>query len=127
MSYEKFFPEVEHGIKPLGGQVLIQGKFIPAKTVSGIALPDEYREKESYLIRIGKVIAMGPLAYCNRETTEPWKEGKWAEEGDFVYVPATGSVISKMINNERYTFVLLNDTEVVAKLDNLDGYSQFYF
>lgn len=126
-EYSKFFPDVEHGIKPLGSQVLVQGKLIPAKTTSGIALPDDYREKESYLIRIGKIVAVGDLAFKNRDTGAVWQEGEWAKVGDFVYAPASGSVISKMVNGERITFVLLNDVELIAKLDTLDGFTQFYF
>jgi len=127
MSYDKFFPDVNHGIVPTGGTVLIQGKFIPSTTKSGIILHDDLRQSETYDIVIGKIVAMGPLAYKNKETLEPYKEGNWCEVGDYVFMPRSGSRLSKEINDERYHFVMLEDTQIKAVLKSLDGFSQFEF
>ena len=39
------------------------------------------------LLLIGKVIAVGPLAFRNRETAQLWPEGAWCAVGDFIIVP----------------------------------------
>lgn len=126
-NYDKFFPVVEHGVVPLGSQVLIQGKFIPKKTTGGIVLLDEMRSGESYTVQIGRIVAMGDLAFKKRDTLEPWKEGNWANIGDLVFIPRTGNVISKELDGDRYVFVLLNDVELIAKVNSLDGFAQFVY
>ena len=124
-DFSRFYPDVDHGIVPLGGMVLVMGKFVAENTSSGIYIPDEFRAMESHDVQLGRVVAMGPLAYKNKDTLEPWKEGQWVDVGDYVFVPRTGSRISKVIDGQRYNYVMLSDTQINAKLTNLDGFSQF--
>lgn len=126
-NFDVFFPVVDHGVQPLGSQVLVQGKFIPKKTSGGIVLLDEMRSGESFTVQIGKIVAMGDLAFKKRDTLEPWAEGNWAELGDLVFIPRTGNVISKELDGDRYVFVLLNDVELIAKVNSLDGFAQFVY
>lgn len=120
---KRFFPEIESGIKPLGGGVLIQGKYVPSKTAGGIQLISSTQECASYDVNIGKVIAMGDLAYKNKETLEPWKEGQWCKIGDIVSIPRTGSRYTKEIDGEIYHFVLVQDTEVKTVFEDLTGFN----
>ena len=121
---EKFFPAIEHGIKVLGNQVLIQGMTVPKKS-GVIDLLESTRKEESYNISMGKVAGMGALAYKNKQTLEPWVEGNWADIGDVVSIPRSGYRITRTINDVSYSFILIADAEVLAKFDNLDGLKLF--
>lgn len=124
-QYDRFYPEVDHGIEPLGGMILVMGKFVPEETKSGIVLLDEFKATETHDVQLGRVVAIGPLAFKNKDTLEPWKEGPWVEKGDYVFVPRVGARISPIVNGQRYQYVMLSDTQVQAKLHCLDGFSQF--
>ena len=121
---DQHFPEVDSGLEVLGGGILIQGKFIPQKSRGGIIITENTRKMDSYDVMIGKVVGIGPLAYKNKETLEPWKEGPWCKIGDIVSIPRTGSRYSKRFpDGEEIHFVLVGDTEVKVVYKNTDGYS----
>jgi co-chaperonin GroES (HSP10) len=123
---ETMFPEVNHGIVPKGANVLIQCKFIPSVSSGGIVLTDNTKKEEAYQCTIGKLVAMGALAYRDRQNpTKVWGEGKWADISDFVFVPKTGTRIVKTIEGEEYAFVLIPDTDIMAGFETLEGFNQF--
>ena len=117
------FPSVEPGAKPLGGRILVQLRRTNKKATSaGIILVEETKENEKWNNMIGKVVALGPLAYKNRDTMESWPEGTWAQVGDFVRVPRWGgdrwerndpNADSK---EDPVLFMTINDHEVIAKI-----------
>ena len=85
------FPTVDPGNLPLGGRILVQLRRTKKKTTSaGIILVEETRETEKWNAQVAKVIKLGPLAFRNRETMEPWPEGVWVKEGDFIRAPRWG-------------------------------------
>lgn len=87
LTLEEAWPtDVDPGIKPFHNLVLVQYPTPKAKTKSGIILAEETRSVVQANSVVVKVITMGPLAFCNRETGKPWVEGKWCKEGDFVRV-----------------------------------------
>ena len=113
------FPVVDPGALPLGARVLVQMRLPKKKmTASGIILAAETVDTEKAQNPIGKVVAIGPLAFKKRDTMEPWPEGSWAEVGDFVRVPRwTGDRWEVKIDKDtNVEFMLMNDHEVVAKL-----------
>jgi co-chaperonin GroES (HSP10) len=83
------FPDVNPGQRPFGGRVIVQLRRIKKKA-GRIIIVDETKENEKWNNMIGKVVAIGPLAFKNRDTMQPWAEGSWAEIGDFVRVPKWG-------------------------------------
>ena len=113
------FPVVDPGALPLGARVLVQMR-LPKKRLSpgGIILAEETRDTEKAQNPIGKVVAIGPLAFKKRDTMESWPEGSWCEIGDFVRVPRwTGDRWEVQIDKEtKVEFMLMNDHEVIAKL-----------
>lgn len=119
-----FFPEVNCGIVPTGHMVIVQGMTIPKKE-SGIILLDETTNGMKYDVQIGKIVALGPLAYKNKETLESWKEGEWASIGDIVFVPRTGYRMKKELNDEDYNFIFLSDTDIMAKIEDATGLPMF--
>ena len=83
------FPDVNPGMVPFGGRVIVQLRRIKKKT-GRIILVEETKENEKWNNMIGKVVSVGPLAYKNRDTMASWPEGSWASVGDFVRVPKWG-------------------------------------
>ena len=80
------FPKVDANCVPLGGGVLVQIRRVMTRTATGFYLPDETIEAEKANTQVGKVIALGPLAFHHRESLAPWKEGGWVAVGDFVRI-----------------------------------------
>ena len=116
---QEAFPVVDPGAVPLGARVLVQMRLPKKKmTASGIILAEETRDTEKAQTPIGKVVAIGPLAFKKRDTMESWPEGSWVEVGDFVRVPRwTGDRWEVPVSQDDVVqFMLMNDHEVVAKL-----------
>ena len=83
---EDAFPQVDPDTDPLGGGVLIQIRRTATKTAGGLELPTEVLDAEKQNTQVGKVIAVGPLAFHHRTTLEPWAEGAWVKPGDYVRI-----------------------------------------
>lgn len=90
VTMEQAFPEVNPGRLPLGGFITVQLRRNVRRLASGLYVPDDITEANDEFTTTGKVIGMGRLACCNRETGEPWTEGVWYKVGDFVDVPRLG-------------------------------------
>jgi co-chaperonin GroES (HSP10) len=117
------FPEINPGMQPFGGRVIVQLRRIKKKTTSaGIILVEETKETEKWQNMIGKIVAIGPLAFKNRDTMAEWPEGTWAQSGDFVRVPKWGGdrwevkVPSDDNIEDPVLFMTLNDHELIAKV-----------
>lgn len=116
---QEAFPVVDPGAVPLGARVLVQMRLPKKKmTASGIILAAETVDTEKAQNPIGKVVAIGPLAFKKRDTMEDWPEGSWVEVGDYVRVPRwTGDRWEVPVSQDDVVqFMLMNDHEVVAKL-----------
>lgn len=115
---EDAFPPVDPGVRPLGSRVLVQVRRPKRTTKGGIILAGETRDTELYNTQVAKVRALGPLAFRNRNTMEPWPEGQWISEGDYVRAPKYGgdrwSV--SLPDGEELVFVLFNDLDIVGAI-----------
>lgn len=117
------FPEVAPGMQPFGGRVIVQLRRIKKRATSaGIILVEETKETEKWQNMIGKIVAMGPLAFKNRDTMQEWPEGTWAAVGDYVRVPKWGGdrweikVPGDDDIEDPVLFMTLNDHELIAKV-----------
>lgn len=114
------FPTVDPGNKPLGGRILVQLRRTKKKTTgAGIILVEETRETEKWNAQVAKVIALGPLAFRNRETMEPWPEGVWVKEGDFIRAPRWGGdrweiPVPGQPDEDPALFMIINDHESIS-------------
>jgi co-chaperonin GroES (HSP10) len=114
------FPEVDPGVKPLGGRVLVQLRRSAKKTRGGIVLIEETKDTVRWNNQVAKVVALGALAFRNRETQNLWPEGAWVSVGDFIRVPRwNGDRIEVPVkdSDEPVTFVIFNDHELIAKIE----------
>jgi co-chaperonin GroES (HSP10) len=116
------FPDVQAGQAPLGGRVIVQLRRIK-KNAGKIILVEETKENEKWNNMIGRVVAIGPLAYRNRDNMATWPEGCWAQIGDYVRVPRWGGDRwERPVFNEEngdlnpVLFMTINDHEVIAKV-----------
>ena len=125
------FPEVHPGQSPFGGRVIVQLRRIKQKTAGKIILVEETKETEKWNNMIGKVVAIGPLAFKNRETMASWPEGSWAEIGDYVRVPKWGGdrwerKAPDSDDEDPVLFMTINDHELIAKVtDNPLSFKAF--
>jgi co-chaperonin GroES (HSP10) len=117
------FPEVDCGMEPYGGRVIVQLRRIKKKTTAGgIILVEETKEAEKWNNMIGKIVAVGPLAFKNRDTAQPWVEGTWAKIGDYVRVLKWGGdrwevkVEGESDEEDPVLFMTINDHELIAKV-----------
>lgn len=115
---EDAFPSVDPGVKPLGSRVLVQVRRPKSQTKGGIILPGETRDTELYNTQVAKVRALGPLAFRNRNTMEPWPEGQWVDVGQYVRAPKFGGDRWSVSvgNGEEIVFVLFNDLDIVGAI-----------
>lgn len=86
---EKHFPMVDPGARPCGNQVMIQLRTVPKK-VGSIVLVEETKSFNQGNTQVARVVSMGKIAFHDRTSGEPWKEGAWAEAGDIVLAPRYG-------------------------------------
>lgn len=86
----ELFPKVDPEFEPFGHRVLVQLRRTINKTKSGILLVEDTKQTEAWNIQVARLISVGPLAFKNRQTAQPWPEGEWAKIGDFIKVPRYG-------------------------------------
>jgi co-chaperonin GroES (HSP10) len=116
------FPEVDPLMAPYGARVLVQLRAVKERvTEAGLLLPEEVKETEKWNTMIGKVIAIGPLAFKKRDDMAPWPEGAWANKGDFVRVPKWGGDRWEIDFEDnglkgKALFTFFNDHELIGKV-----------
>lgn len=111
------FPELSEtdiNHEPYGSSVLVQLRQSKSKTKGGILLTDQLREADKSNVQVAKIIALGPVAFCNRTTLTPWPEGAWAKVGDFVRVPK--------FTNDRWEVTVkgVDEPVILAQFNDLD-------
>lgn len=119
-SLEEYFPSnVDPEFTPFGARVVVQLRRVKATTKSGIILSTGTKDTEAWNTQVARIVKLGPLAFCKRDTAEPWAEGIWAKVGDFVRVPRWGgdrwSVKDK--EGQEVAFLVLNDHELIGRVD----------
>ena len=115
-ALKEAFPEVESGVKPLGSRVLVQVRTPETKSKGGIILTENDKDTQYWNTSVARVVALGPLAFKNRNTQESWPEGDWCRVGDFVRVPRYGGDRWKETNDSGATghFILINDLDLLG-------------
>lgn len=117
---EEAFPQVSPGVAPLGTRVMVQLRTVRSKTASGIVLVDDTKQFNKVTTQLGKVVAIGPIAFRNRETGNLWPEGVWARPGDFIRLPKYGGDrFERKIpgTDDTALFCIFQDHEIIARVD----------
>lgn len=110
------FPNVKIGIQPSGPNVLVQLRKTRDRTESGLYIAKSTQEFNDATSQFAKLVAVGPLAFHNRSTGEPWPEGVWAKVGDIVRVPKYGGD-RMMYMKDGIIFIVFDDYLVNAVVD----------
>lgn len=122
------FPELDPGFEPLGSRVIVQLRSPKLYSAGGIKFADETIETEMWNTQIGKIRAVGPVAFRSRDTLQTWGEGPWAKVGDYVRIPKFNQdkwfieypikmktmFGSEVDATERVLFMLINDLDLLA-------------
>ena len=110
------FPEVDPGVTPLGSRVLVQIRTPETKTRGGIILTEGDQDTQHWNTTVAKVLAVGPLAFHNRDTAKLWPEGAWCKVGDYVRVPRYGGDRWKADapGGSKAYFILINDLDLLG-------------
>jgi co-chaperonin GroES (HSP10) len=116
-SLDDAFPAVDCGIQPFGSRVIVQIRRAKSKTKSGLYIPEEARKTEASNTQVAKVIAVGSLAYRNRNTMEMWPEGSWCAIGEFVRTPKYGGDRwTVKLDDEEIEFVMFDDLNILGRV-----------
>ena len=101
--------EATHGLKMYGFNVLVRPKEIEEKTAGGVILPDMHKDKLSYSVTEGELIAVSPVAFGY----ETWPEG--------TVLPQIGDVVtfskyvgSEVEGNDGIKYRVMEDKEIIA-------------
>ncbi len=119
---EQAWPNVDCMHEPTGSSVLVQIRSAKTKTKGGILLSSDVQDTIKWNTQTAKVIACGPMAFCNRDTMKPWPEGAWCKVGDFVRVPKHGGdrwevAFTDDDGEEQFAlFCLFNDLDIKARV-----------
>lgn len=114
---DEAFPPVDPGVEPFGSRVIVQIRTAKSKTAGGIILPEDTQETERWNTQVAKVIAVGSLAFHNRNTMQPWPEGSWCKVGDFVRAPKYGGDRwSVEADGKEVLFVMFNDLDLLGRI-----------
>jgi co-chaperonin GroES (HSP10) len=85
---------------------------VQGKTKGSILLPDSFRDDMNYLTTVGRVVAVGDLAYADKDK---FPTGPWCQTGDFV---CYGKMNGQKIRYKGVNMILLYDDQVVMRLEN---------
>ncbi len=95
-----------------GFHVLIRPVSVKSQTKGGILLPDSTKEDMSYLTTVGRVVALGDLAYMDKDK---FPAGAWCNVGDYVcYGKHTGTKLFY----KGVRFILLFDDQITMKVED---------
>lgn len=113
------FPQVHPKVVPTGARVLCQLISTKKTSAGGLILIEETKEAERWNNQVARVLAVGELAFCNRETGQPWREGAWCAPGDFVIIPRWGGqrrTVKTKDGDDPVFFVTVNDHEIIERV-----------
>ncbi len=116
-SEEEAFPKIDPGVRPFGSRVLVQIRRAKSKTKGGIILSGETRDTEMWNTQVAKVIALGPIAFKNRNSMDPWPEGAWVSEGTYVRAPKYGGDRWGVTTADgEIIFAMFNDLDLLGEI-----------
>lgn len=113
------FPAVDAGIRPFGSRVLIQIRTPKKMSRGGIILDVGTQDTEKWNTQIGKVVAIGPLAFKSRNDMKTWPEGEWCKVGEHVRVAKYGGdrwEVKVPGTDDSAMFVIFNDLDILGQV-----------
>lgn len=121
-SLDEAFPKADPNYVPVGSKVLVQIRTPKKKSAGGILLTQETQETDQWNTQVGRVVALGSVAFRNRDTLEAWPEGDWVQVGEYARVPKYGGDRWQVAlnpgdpNTEYALFAVFRDVDIVGKV-----------
>lgn len=84
------YPDINPGVRPVANRVLVQIALVAEKTAGGIILAADSRDADQATTAEAKVLAIGPIAFKDRQTGTDYAGAPWYAVGDIVRVPKLG-------------------------------------
>ena len=120
-----YFPDMSPRVRPFGSRVLVQIRGVKSITDGGIIKVQSRKDAELDNTCVAKVLAVGPLAYKNRNSMEPWSEGHWCSPGEYVFVPKYGGLrwekpVPRGVKaySENVQYAIFDDLNIVGSVDD---------
>lgn len=120
---QECFPAIDPGIDVAGDRVLVQLRREKAKSKGGIILVDETKATLRFNETVAKVVQIGPLAYKNPDTLEPWPEGPWCKVGDLVRTIKYGGdrfVVQPDDDDAPVVFITIQAREIISRIRDFE-------
>jgi co-chaperonin GroES (HSP10) len=117
------FPSIDPGIEVAGDRVLVQLRREKTLSKGGILLVDETRQTIKFNETVAKVVQIGPLAYKDPFTLEPWPEGPWCKDGDLVRTIKYGGdrfVVDAGDDGAPVVFITLQAREIISRIKSYE-------
>jgi len=95
-----------------GFHVLVRPVSVKSKKKGGIFIPDSTKDDMSYLTTVGKVIALGELAY---KDVDKFPNGGWCNVGDYV---CYGKHAGTKLYYQNVKLLLLFDDQVIMRVSD---------
>mgnify|MGYP003146232986 FL=1 len=95
-----------------GFHVLVRPVTVKSKTKGGIFIPDSTKDDMSYLTTVGKVIALGDLAY---KDVDKFPNGSWCNVGDYV---CYGKHAGTKLFYKGIRLILLFDDQIIMQVED---------
>ena len=117
------FPVVDPGVKLKGNRIIVQLRKAKDVSKGGIILVNDTKATEKWNEVIAKVVGVGPLAYKDLNTLQPWPEGQWVQIGDLVRTIKYGGdrfVVQPDDDGAPVVFITLKATEIISKIKSFE-------
>ena len=95
-----------------GFHVLVRPVSVKSQTKGGILLPDSTKDDISYLTTVGKVVALGNLAYLDKDK---FPAGAWCNIGDYV---CYGKHAGTKLFYKGVRLILLFDDQITMRVED---------
>lgn len=121
-SIEDAFPVLDCFREPLLSNYIVQVRRAVRRTKGGILIDEGSRKIEAANSTVGKVVAIGPLCFKDRDAKE-WPEGPSFAIGDFLQIPRFGGLRFSVKyhdeaakETEEVDFVIFDHLQQVARI-----------
>ena len=102
-----------------GSRVLVQIRSPKSKSIGGIILPSDVKDSEKWNQQIGRVYALGPVAFRDRKSLAEWPETAWAQPGMYVRMSKHSPdkwEVPVGDNGDTALFVVCNDLDLIGEV-----------
>lgn len=87
----ELFPDVEPPFRPMHNFITIQERLPRTRTKSGLILSEATQDRDRIDMNIGRVAAIGPLAFYSTLTLDFVQDNARVQLGEFVRIPKFGN------------------------------------